>query len=83
MSTTLLTRKDSLLVNLRTRNCTAREANVGVGLEDAPRAFRKLATAGFIEQATTKRGPVMRDGQKVWAITSAGREYIKAQLKSR
>ena len=83
MSTALLTRKDSLLVNLRKRNSTAREANVGVGLEDAPRALRKLSVAGFVTQATNKSGPVMRNGQKVWSITPAGREYIKAQLKSR
>lgn len=82
MSTALLTRKDSLLLNLRKRNCTAREANEGVGLEDAPRTLRRLNAAGYVTQATTSRGPTVRDGQKVWAITTSGREYIKARLKA-
>lgn len=81
---TPLSATESLLIALRKKNCTASLANTlaSAALADPGRALRKLSARGFVEQHVTKAGPVVEGKEKVWRITSAGREYISSRLKA-
>lgn len=81
---TPLSATETLLTALRKKNCTSSLANTlsSAGLTDPARALRKLSARGFVEQHVTKAGPVVQGREKVWRITSAGREYINSRLRT-